>query len=322
MKILVYMDQRSGTLKQNGFELLTMASSLGASPADIAAVIVGDQIQGLAAEIAGYGADTVYIAEDAKLADYSVLNYAAATQKAIDTFKPDLVLGSASPMGRDLLPRLAARNNAPLLTDLVSLTATGDQLQGTKPLYAGKCLAQYGFEVDSIKFASLRPNTLAPEKNNQGSATAQILTVELAEERMTTVEIRKGTSQKADLTEATRIISGGRAMNSSENFQILHECAETMGATVGASRAAVDSGFAPHEMQVGQTGKTVNPSLYIACGISGSIQHMAGMRTSKTIVAINTDPDAPIFTVADYGIVADLFEAVPILTSKLKELNL
>ena len=145
--------------------------------------------------------------------------------------------------------------------------------------------------------------------------------MELTASKLTTKEIRKGASEKADLTEAATIISGGRAMGSADAFSILHECAETIGATVGASRAAVDSGYAAHDMQVGQTGKTVNPNLYIACGISGSIQHMAGMRTSKVIVAVNTDPDAPIFTIADYGIVADLFEAVPILTKKLQELN-
>ena len=323
MKILVYVDQRENTLKQNGLELLTVASKLSSNPADIAAVIVGENVEGAASELAGYGADTVYVTNQSDFAQYNVINYTAAVQEAINSFKPDLVLGSASPMGRDLFPRLAARNDAGLLTDVVSLEgASAADLVATKPLYAGKCLGKYGFSGEGLKLATLRPNTVAAEKNNQGSASVQTLNVSLPEAKITTVEIRKGASQKADLTEANRIISGGRAMASADNFKILEECASPIGATVGASRAAVDSGFAPHDMQVGQTGKTVNPNLYIACGISGSIQHMAGMRTSKTIVAINTDPDAPIFSVADYGIVADLFEAVPVLTKKLKELNL
>ena len=322
MKILVYIDQRDQQIKQNGLELLTAASKLNANSADIAAVVVGSGLDSAAAELAGYGADTVFVGNHADLATYNVLNYTAAVQTAIDEFKPELVLGSASPMGRDLFPRLAARNESGLLTDLVDLKDEGGELLGTKPLYAGKALAKYGFAGSGVKFATIRPNTFAAEKSGQGAGNVTALNVNLPESRMTTVEVRKGASQKADLTEAGRIISGGRALASADNFKILDECAETFGATVGASRAAVDSGYAPHDMQVGQTGKTVNPSLYVACGISGSIQHMAGMRTSKTIVAINTDPDAPIFTVADYGIVADLFEAVPVLTKKLKELNL
>lgn len=322
MKVLVYIDQRDGKLKQNGIELLTAARALVSSPADLASLVVGDNVDGVSGELTGYGSDTTFVASMPELANYNVLNYAAAVQTTIDTFKPDLVLGSASPMGKDLFPRLAARNNSGLLTDIVGLEEKDGELIGKKPLYAGKCIGTYGFAGDGVKFATLRPNTFAPEKNEQGSAAVKTVEVSLPEARMNTVEVRKGASQKADLTEATRIISGGRALASADNFKLLDECAETFGATVGASRAAVDSGYAPHDMQVGQTGKTVNPSLYIACGISGSIQHMAGMRTSKTIIAINTDPDAPIFTVADYGIVADLFEAVPLLTKKLKELNL
>jgi electron transfer flavoprotein alpha subunit len=158
------------------------------------------------------------------------------------------------------------------------------------------------------------------QKSGAGSAAASALQVAASGARSKTTEVRKGKSEKADLTEATLIISGGRAMGNSDNFKILNECADVIGATVGASRAAVDSGYATHDMQVGQTGKTVNPNLYIACGISGSIQHMAGMRTSKVIVAVNTDKDAPIFTIANYGIVGDLFQVVPEMTKKLREL--
>jgi electron transfer flavoprotein alpha subunit len=206
------------------------------------------------------------------------------------------------------------------MTDLTEISYQGDSLSGTKPMYAGKVLATMSSK-GSLHFATLRPNVFPANKSAGGSAAAKALSVSApGDSRIKTVEIRKGKSEKADLTEASIIISGGRALGSADNFKILHSCADVIGATVGASRAAVDSGYAGHDMQVGQTGKTVNPNLYIACGISGSIQHMAGMRTSKVIVAINTDPEAPIFTVADYGIVADLFKAVPVMEQELKKI--
>ena len=320
MKVLVFLEQREGKLKSSALEALTTASKIsGGQAADVAGLVIGQQVEGLAAEVKGYGADTVFVAQHADFEKFNVLNYAAATKAAIDEFKPDVVLGIASPMGRDLFPRVAARCNAGLITDLVDLDLDGGFTGGTKPMYAGKVLAKIAFQGEGIKFATLRPNVF-PSQESSGDASVKTLEVTPAQGGLNVVEVRKGESDKQDLTEATRIISGGRAMGSSDNFKVLHDCAEVLSATVGASRAAVDSGYAGHDMQVGQTGKTVNPSLYVACGISGSIQHMAGMRTSKVIVAINTDPDAPIFSIADYGIVADLFEAVPIMAGKLKEI--
>lgn len=321
MKVLVFLEQREGKLKSSALEALTTASKIsGGQASDVAGVIVGKQIEGLADEVKGYGADTVFVAENDEFEKFNVLNYVAAMKAAVDEFKPDVVLGIASPMGRDLLPRLAAKCNGGLITDLVDLDLEGGFKGGVKPMYAGKVLAKIEFQGDGIKFASLRPNVF-PSEQTSGNADAKRIEVSPVQDKgLKILEIRKGKSDKQDLTEATRIISGGRAMGNADNFKILHDCAEVISATVGASRAAVDSGYAGHDMQVGQTGKTVNPSLYIACGISGSIQHMAGMRTSKVIVAINTDPDAPIFSIADYGIVADLFEAVPVLSQKLKEI--
>lgn len=319
MKILVFVEQREGKIKSSAHEALTVGAKLAGSPANLAAVIVGSGVAGLAGQLAGWGADTVYTVDAGDLALYNVSGYAAGVEAAVKAFTPQVVLGIASPMGRDLFPRLAARSDAAILTDLVAIEAAGNGVTGVKPMYSGKCLADVTTE-GALSYVTIRQNVFGANKPGNGAATGSALPAVASDGKIKTVEIRKGKSSKPDLTEASVIISGGRAMGNADNFKILHECGDVIGATVGASRAAVDSGYATHDMQVGQTGKTVNPNLYIACGISGSIQHMAGMRTSKVIVAINTDKDAPIFGVASYGIVADLFQAVPLMTQKFKEL--
>jgi len=321
MKILVFAEQRNGKLKSSAKEALTAAAKLsGGNASDVAALLIGSNVESLASELAGYGADTVYVADKPELENYHCLNYTAVLAEAVKAFSADALVGGASPMGKDLFPRLAARLDAGIVTDVTELTADGNNLSAQKPMYAGKVISKISVKGDGLKIASIRPNVFAAEQTGQGSAAVSKLDVALTESRIKTKEIRKGVSEKADLTEAAVIISGGRSLGSAEKFSVLNDCADVIGATVGASRAAVDAGYAPHHMQVGQTGKTVSPNLYIACGISGAIQHMAGMRTSKIIVAINTDPEAPIFNIADYGIVADLFEAVPIMTEKFKEL--
>lgn len=319
MKILVFCEQREKKLKSYVYEALTVASqAVQGQSANVAALVIGNGVQELASKLKNYGADKVYLADDARLSNYNPFHYALALETAIKSFQPDVVVGVASPMGRDLFARLAPRFSAPVLTDLVGVEP--DLSGGTKPLYAGKVLAKVAFSNPGLRFINLRPNVFTA-KESPGTAQIEVLKVSFSDDvPLKTVEIRKGKSEKPDLTEAVRIVSGGRSLGSSANFSILYECAEVLGATVGASRAAVDSGYASHDMQVGQTGKTVNPTLYIACGISGSIQHVAGMRTSKVVVAINTDVEAPIFSIASYGIVADLFQTVPILTKRLKEL--
>lgn len=320
MKVLVFVEQRDGKIKSSAFEALTVASKIAGSASSVAAILVGSGVTGQASQLAGWGADTVYVADASENALYNIQNYTNGVEAAIKAFSPELVLGVASPMGRDIFPRLAARMNGAILTDVVSLEGHGSGVSGVKPMYAGKCLAEVATEGAKISFVTIRQNVFAAQKSGNGSANPSPVTATAGDGKIKTIEIRKGKSAKPDLTEAALIISGGRAMANADNFKILHECADVIGATVGASRAAVDSGYATHDMQVGQTGKTVNPNLYIACGISGSIQHMAGMRTSKVIVAVNTDKDAPIFGVASYGIVGDLFQVVPLLTSRFKEL--
>lgn len=321
MKVLVFVEQRENKLKKSSFEALTTARKLAGSASEVAALIVGGSVDTLASELKGYGADTVYSVSGNAFHHYNVLNYAAALEQAIKTFAPKLVLGMATPMGRDLFPRLAARFDSGMATDLIDIKSESGSISGVKPMYAGKCFAELQLQNAELQFATLRPNVFKGESTGEGAAQLSKLDVSPVSGKMDTLEIRKGKSEKADLTEASVIVSGGRALGSADAFSIMHDLADSLGATVGASRAAVDAGFAPHDMQVGQTGKTVNPNLYIAAGISGSIQHMAGMRTSKVIVAINTDPEAPIFKIANYGIVGDLFKVVPALSKKIKEVR-
>lgn len=320
MKALVFLEQRDGKLKTSSLEALSVAAQLAQGSNNVYGLLIGSSAKDCAKQAQGYGASKIFTVNEKAFDKYNVLLYANALNAAIDACGADTILGIASPMGRDLFPRVAARRQAGLLTDLIEVSGVGELSGGIKPMYAGKVRAKVAFKGKGLRFATLRPNVFSAKNTGQEAVCEDLAVSTEGSDKLVTVEIKAGSSNKADLTEAVRIISGGRAMGNAENFKILHECAEVLGATVGASRAAVDSGYATHDMQVGQTGKTVNPQLYIACGISGSIQHMAGMRTSKVIIAINTDADAPIFSIADYGIVGDLFEAVPLLTKKFKQL--
>lgn len=322
MKVLVFCEQRSGELKSFAYEALSAAykTSGDESSVEVAACVLGSNIGSLHESLYAKGAKTVFSFDDPALENYNPLSYTEAFSHVIDEFKPDVVLGMTSPMGRDLFARVAARKKAGLLTDLTELKSDGKQLVGgTKPMYAGKVLAQVAYTPNcTLRMATLRPNSFEVQERNGQGENVSVSKPLTQPESMVFSALTKSESTQADLSEAGRIVSGGRALGSKENFSVIENCAKVLGATVGASRAAVDSGYAGHSMQVGQTGKTVNPTLYIACGISGSIQHMAGMKTSKTIVAINTDPEAPIFSICDYGIVGDLFEVLPELTKKLE----
>jgi len=326
MKVLVFCEQRNNVLKKSAFEALSAAYELSkeSSDVEVSAVLLGSSQAELIEQLEEFGAKKVFHCSHDSLTNYNPISYTDAFYHSIKQFSPDYILGVASPMGRDLFARTSARLDTGLLTDIIEFKFNESScIGGIKPMYAGKVLAQINFNENcSTKMLTIRPNIFASKlrKNKAQLEAISFNEAPLLAKQCKTIEITKGKQNKADLTEAQRIISGGRAMENADNFKILHDCAETLKATVGASRAAVDSGYAPHSMQVGQTGKTVNPSLYIACGISGSIQHMAGMKTSKTIIAINTDPNAPIFSIADYAIVADLFEDIPLFTESFKSL--
>ncbi|MEX0799497.1 MAG: electron transfer flavoprotein subunit alpha/FixB family protein [Bacteriovoracaceae bacterium] len=316
-KVLVYSEVSKEKIKPVTLEILGKLQGQ-----DVEVAVIGDLSEDQAKVLGEYGAKKVHKLKGDNLDKYSPEGFSNALKGFIESQSYDYVFAGATSLGKDLLPRLATQFDAGLASDVVAFQFEGDSFQGTRPLFAGKCLAKVEIQGPKPHFITIRPNALGmPESPAGGTAEANETSVDAGNLRAVIKEIVASASEKIDLTEANIIISGGRAMKNSENFKILHECAEVIGATVGASRAAVDSGYASPDMQVGQTGKTVSPTLYIACGISGAIQHLAGMRTSKVIVAINTDPDAPIFSKADYGIVGDLFQIVPILTEEFKKIQ-
>jgi electron transfer flavoprotein alpha subunit len=314
--VLVFTELHDGKVKPVTLEIL---GKLAGQSADVA--VIGDVPADEVAILAKNGAHTIHKLKGANLDQYSPEGYANALADFIKSKSYDYVFGGATSIGKDLLPRLATKFDAGLASDVVSFNFEGDSFSGTRPLFAGKCLAKVELTGPKPHFVSIRPNALGLTPDpTAGAGSVTEVAANAGDIRAAIKEIVKAASTKIDLTEANIIVTGGRAMKNAENFKILNDMADVIGATVGASRAAVDSGFAPHSMQVGQTGKTVAPTLYIACGVSGAIQHLAGMRTSKVIVAINSDPDAPIFSKADYGIVGDLFQIVPVMAEEFKKL--
>jgi electron transfer flavoprotein alpha subunit len=312
--VLIFTEANSGNVKNVTLEILGKLAGQTVAVASFQDVS-DDQIQLLGK----HGADKFISLKDTAFEKYSPESYANALTSLIKENSYDFVFSGSTSLAKDLMPRVSAMLEAGMLSELTSFSFDGGTFKGIRPIFAGKCLTEVGFKSDGPKFVTIRPNSLGnPEKENPKSISKEAKTLAPGNAGAKVQDVIKGKSEKADLTEASMIVSGGRSLKSAENFKIIEELADVLGATVGASRAAVDAGYAPHSMQVGQTGKTVSPSLYIACGISGAIQHLAGMRTSKVIVAINTDPDAPIFSKADYGIVGDLFEIVPKMTEELK----
>ncbi|MFQ6059385.1 MAG: electron transfer flavoprotein subunit alpha/FixB family protein [Anaerolineae bacterium] len=319
--VLVIAEERDGVLKKVTYEMLgegkRIAEQLGGT---VEAAVLGSGVAGLAEPLAHYGADKVYVADSPALANYPE-GHANVLADIVQRADPAVIFMSASFRGRDLAPRLAAKLGVGLASDCISFEVEGDgRLRITRPIYAGKAIAKV-VERTRPQMATVRPNIFpVPQPDTSRRAEIEEVEAKVRDIRAIVKEVVKTTTGRVELTEADIIVSGGRGMGGPENYAVIEELADVLGAAVGASRAAVDAGWRPHSDQVGQTGKTVSPTLYIACGISGAIQHLAGMKTSKYIVAINKDPEAPIFKVADYGIVADLFKVVPILTEEFKKL--
>ena len=318
MKILVYIEQRENKVKKASLETLSTVKEISEKlNAEVIALVIGGSITSSVADIAKYGASKILTVEDSKLEKYSSSAYSKVVVEAVKKENADLVFLSATSLGKDLSPRIAAKLEAGLCTDCTILTVEGDDIIATRPVYAGKALVEIKTK-SKIKVYSLRPNVF-PLKESAGTGTIEEYKPELtAPDFIAFVKEIALTSGKKDVAEADIIVTGGRGMKGPEHFNLIEELADLFGAAVGASRSVVDAGWRPHSEQVGQTGKTVSPTLYIACGISGAIQHIAGMSSSKYIVAINKDKDAPIFQYADYGIVGDVFEILPELIKELK----
>ncbi len=323
--VMVIAEQRDGEMRKVSYEVVSegrrLADTLGQS---LTAVVLGSGIKDKAGALGQYGADKVVVAENDALAVYTPDAYAPVLADIVKENDPAILILGASSLGKDLSARLSARLGVGMAQDCVSFAIEDGKLAAVRPIYAGKAYAKVAFSYDTPQMATARPNVMPtnePEQGKQVEVTDFAVNLDEGALKVKVAEVIKDESGKVDLTEADKIVSGGRGLKGPEGFQVLEELAQAIGASVGASRSAVDAGWRPHSDQVGQTGKVVSPNLYVACGISGAIQHLAGMSTSKVIVAINKDPDAPIFQKADYGVVDDLFKVVPPLSEEVKKIT-
>ncbi len=319
-KILAVLEQRDGQIKRSGFEAANTAANLAKDLNTTAeAVVVGDVISNIN-DVSKYGIQKVIHIKNSDLANYSSSGYTDLISDLAKESGYDIIILSNTALGKDLAPRLSIRIDAGCVVDCIKVSVSGSELTFTRPAYAGKALIDVKL-LSNKKVITLRPNVFKAQVIDNPSP-AEIVVKEVSDVNLKSkVTSFKKSEGKLDVAEADIIVSGGRGMKGPENFHLIEELADTLSAAVGASRAVVDAGWRPHSEQVGQTGKTVSPTLYVACGISGAIQHLAGMSSSKYIVAINKDKDAPIFSVADYGITGDLFEIIPALTAEIKKLK-
>jgi electron transfer flavoprotein alpha subunit len=319
-KVLVLGEVRDGSLRNVSFEAIA-AATLIAEGGEVVALLVGGQVSGLSDQLFHYGANRVLTVEDEKLQTYTPDGYSQAVTAAIEAEKPEGVVFGHTALGKDLSPKIASKLNSGLISDATDIEVTGGNIVFTRPIYSGKAFEKK-IVTDGLIFATIRPNNIAPlAEDTSRSGEVNSLSVEIKDLRTIVKEIVRKTSEGVDLSEAKVVIAGGRGVKSEDGFNPLKELANVLGGAVGASRGACDAEYCDYSLQIGQTGKVVTPDLYIACGISGAIQHLAGMSNSKVIVAINKDPEANIFKVADYGIVGDLFEVVPLLTEEFKKLK-
>jgi electron transfer flavoprotein alpha subunit len=315
--VLVFVETKDGKLKKASKEALSVGRKLAEKAGgDLAAVIAGSGAAGAAEECGRYGAKKVLAAGDAAFDAYTTDSYTALLEKAVSDLQPAVLLFAGSANGRDLAPRIAARLNVGVASDVDRLDYVDGKLRARRPVYSGKAFATVDVTA-SPAIATCRPNAFPAEES---AATAEVVSIaSTVDSKTKLVETKAPESGEISLTEADIIVSGGRGLKEATNFSLIRDLAHAIGGAVGASRATVDAGWIDHQHQVGQTGRVVSPNLYIAAGVSGAIQHLAGMSSSKHIIAINKDPEAPIFRVADLGIVGDLFQILPALTEEVKK---
>ena len=307
--VLVVAEQRDNKIKSISYEVATYAKSLG----NVSGLVIGSAVSDEAKSLGNYGVSNVVVVESADFANYSPDAYASAVAEVVNANNIDIILMGATSMGKDLAAHVGAKLGAGVAQDCIAIN---EDLTARRPMYAGKMIGTVKLTTDK-KVYTLRANTAKAEKSSvDATVSAQEFT---ANAKVMVKELLVAANKKIDVAEANIIVTGGRGMGGPENWGLIENAAEILGAATGASRAVVDAGWRSHSEQVGQTGKVVSPSLYIACGVSGAIQHLAGMKTSKFIVAINKDPEAPIFKVADYGIVGDVMEVLPVLAEELKK---
>src|SRR5436853_3530580 len=323
--IWVLAEFAGGRPRKITFELLGKARELAeASEGQVVALALGSGIADAAAGLGAHGANLVRVADDPLLGQYTTDAYLAVVAPILAVEEPFLLLVGSTAAGRDLAPRLAARLEAGIVTDCATIEVVDGQVETTRPVMTRKAIARVAFRGTGLRIAVVLPNVFSPPGPDPSHVAGVVpisVTLDPAEIRSRVLEVKALPRETLPLTEADIIVSGGRGLRGPENFALLKELAQVLGAAVGSSRPPVDSGWVPHDYEIGQTGKTVNPQLYIACGISGAPQHLAGMSGARYIVAINKDPQAPIFSVASYGVVGDLFQVLPLLTQEIRRLR-
>ncbi|SDN57070.1 electron transfer flavoprotein subunit alpha/FixB family protein [Alkalicoccus daliensis] len=314
-KQLVIGEVSDGGFRNVSFEAIAAAKQLDES-AEVVGVVIGESVASIAEEMVKYGADRVITVESDKLKEYTPEAYSQVLMEVIEKESPEGIVMGHTYIGRDIAPKLASKLGSGLVSDVTAIEGSS---QFIRPIYSGKAFEKVEIE-EGLQFITIRPNNIpALEKDEGRNGNVEALDVEVKDLQMIIKDVVKNTTSGVDLSEASIIVSGGRGLKSMENFKILDELAEVLGAAVGASRGACDAEYCDYALQIGQTGKVVTPDLYIAVGLSGAIQHVAGMSNSKVIVAINKDPEAEIFQIADYGIVGDLFDIVPKLTEEFRK---
>ena len=317
-KILIVTEVNDGEVKKNSLELLSFAKSQGL---ESDAVLIGSGISGQADVLAGQGASTVYLGDDASLEIYNTEQYTALVSDALEKSGATQVWLSSSELGRDLAPRVAARQGVGALSDVTQLEVNVDEITAYRPCMATKVIQKCKFSKDGLRVISIRSGFFAADETSPAKANAVSLLIPEGNPQLKVIDVQVEVSDEVELNEASIVVSVGRGVGGTEGCDAVKPLANDLGAAFGASRAVCDAGWLPHKHQVGQTGTMVNPDFYFALGISGAIQHLAGMSGSKVIVAVNKDPEAPIFKVADYGIVGDLFKALPIFREEIAKLK-